>query len=39
MTIVEKITLDQSSQTEVHYTICPVLNAANVAVELGWLDE
>ena len=25
--------------TEVYYTICPVFNAANVAVELGWLDE
>jgi ABC-type nitrate/sulfonate/bicarbonate transport system substrate-binding protein len=25
--------------TEVLYTICPVFNAANVAVELGWLDE
>jgi ABC-type nitrate/sulfonate/bicarbonate transport system substrate-binding protein len=25
--------------TEVFYTICPVFNAANVAVELGWLDE
>jgi len=22
-----------------HYTICPVLVASNVAVELGWLDE
>jgi len=27
------------SLTEVYYTICPVFNAANVAVELGWLDE
>ena len=27
------------SVTEVYYTICPVFNAANVAVELGWLDE
>ena len=25
--------------TEAYYTICPVFNAANVAVELGWLDE
>ncbi len=25
--------------TEVLYTICPVFNAANVAVELGWLDD
>jgi len=25
--------------TEVYYTICPVFNAANVAVELGWLHE
>jgi ABC-type nitrate/sulfonate/bicarbonate transport system substrate-binding protein len=29
----------RASLTEVYYTICPVLNAANVAVELGWLDE
>ncbi|HIJ62370.1 MAG TPA: ABC transporter substrate-binding protein [Rhodospirillaceae bacterium] len=28
-----------SSLVDVYYTICPVLNAANVAVELGWLDE
>jgi ABC-type nitrate/sulfonate/bicarbonate transport system substrate-binding protein len=25
--------------TQVHYTICPVLVASNVAVELGWLEE
>ena len=25
--------------TEVYYTICPVFNGANIAVELGWLDE
>ncbi|MFT3828167.1 MAG: ABC transporter substrate-binding protein [Opitutaceae bacterium] len=25
--------------TEAYYTICPVLTASNVAVELGWLDE
>jgi ABC-type nitrate/sulfonate/bicarbonate transport system substrate-binding protein len=25
--------------TEALYTICPVLSASNVAVELGWLDE
>ncbi|MBE2213937.1 MAG: ABC transporter substrate-binding protein [Opitutaceae bacterium] len=27
------------SLTEAFYTICPVLSASNVAVELGWLDE
>lgn len=25
--------------TQVNYTICPVLAASNIAVELGWLDE
>jgi ABC-type nitrate/sulfonate/bicarbonate transport system substrate-binding protein len=25
--------------TEVNYTICPVLVASNIAVELGWLEE
>lgn len=25
--------------TDVHFTICPVFNASNIAVELGWLDE
>jgi ABC-type nitrate/sulfonate/bicarbonate transport system substrate-binding protein len=29
----------QTVLTDVYYTICPVFNAANVAVELGWLDE
>ena len=24
---------------EAYYTICPVLVASNIAVELGWLDE
>jgi ABC-type nitrate/sulfonate/bicarbonate transport system substrate-binding protein len=40
MTIVEKIRPQSTDGlTEVLYTICPVLNASNVAVELGWLDE
>ena len=30
---------NRAAVTEVYYTICPVFNAANVAVELGWLDE
>jgi len=25
--------------TDAYYTICPVLTASNIAVELGWLDE
>lgn len=29
----------QTEAVEALYTICPVLTAANVAVELGWLDE
>ncbi len=29
----------ETAPVETLYTICPVLTAANVAVELGWLDE
>jgi ABC-type nitrate/sulfonate/bicarbonate transport system substrate-binding protein len=40
MSVLEKIAPRATSAlTEVLYTICPVLNASNIAVELGWLDE
>lgn len=35
----ESRTKDRSPAIEALYTICPVITAANVAVELGWLDE
>lgn len=34
-----RATNQASTAVETLYTICPVLTAANVAVELGWLDE
>jgi ABC-type nitrate/sulfonate/bicarbonate transport system substrate-binding protein len=36
---VDKHSTKDAAPVETLYTICPVLTAANVAVELGWLDE
>jgi len=36
---VDQNTKKAAAPVEALYTICPVLTAANVAVELGWLDE
>jgi ABC-type nitrate/sulfonate/bicarbonate transport system substrate-binding protein len=37
--ITETLRKANAAVTEVNYTICPVLAASNIAVELGWLKE
>ena len=37
--IIETLRNAHAAATEVNYTICPVLAASNIAVELGWLKE
>jgi len=37
--ITETLRNANAAVTEVNYTICPVLAASNIAVELGWLQE
>jgi hypothetical protein len=29
----------EKAVTDIHYTICPVFAASNVALELGWIEE